>query len=62
VFGVPAHLGEAPSWVNENLRDPGYHTALGLLYCGMNNRSDKLSSRTRGNGLLSGLKKLFSQS
>ena len=32
IFGVPAHLGEAPTWVNENLRDPGYHTALGLLY------------------------------
>mgnify|MGYP003346519835 FL=1 len=29
VFGVPAHLGEAPTWVSENLRDPGYHTALG---------------------------------
>ena len=37
-FGVPAHLGEAPRWVAENLRDPSYHTALGLLYYGVSSR------------------------
>ena len=35
VFGVPAHLGESPLTVSENLRDPGYNTALGLLYYGL---------------------------
>ena len=62
VFGVPAHLGEAPTWVSENLRDPGYHTALGLLYCGVSSQADKQGARGAGGGFLSGLRKLFSQS
>jgi cell division protein FtsA len=62
VFGVPAHLGEAPTWVNENLRDPGYHTALGLLYCGVSSQADKQGARGAGGGFLSGLRKLFSHS
>ena len=62
VFGVAAHLGESPTWVNENLRDPGYHTALGLLYCGVGNRSERVVGRGQGSGFLSGLRKLFSQS
>ena len=36
VFGISARLGEAPGYINENLRDPGYSTALGLLYFGLN--------------------------
>ncbi|HMD60864.1 MAG TPA: cell division protein FtsA [Opitutaceae bacterium] len=48
VFGTPARLGEAPSWVNENLRDPGYHTALGTLYYGMSVQGDRaVAARTR---------------
>ena len=62
VFGVPAHLGEAPSWISENLRDPGYHTALGLLYCGVGSRTERLGARGQGGGFLAGLRKLFSQS
>jgi cell division protein FtsA len=62
VFGVPAHLGEAPTWIGENLRDPGYHTALGLLYCGVGHRSERLAGRGQGSGFLSGLRKLFSNS
>jgi cell division protein FtsA len=59
VFGVPAHLGETPTWVAENLRDPGYHTALGLLYYGVNAQSDKLPTSRRGTGFLSNVKRLF---
>ncbi|MFM7750648.1 MAG: cell division protein FtsA [Opitutaceae bacterium] len=62
VFGVTAHLGEAPTWIGENLRDPGYHTALGLLYCGVGHRSERLTGRGPGSGFLSGLRKLFSHS
>jgi cell division protein FtsA len=62
VFGVPAHLGEAPTWISENLRDPGYHTALGLLYCGVGSRSERLVGRGQSSGFLSGLRKLFSHS
>ncbi len=61
VFGVPAHLGEAPTWVNENLRDPGYHTALGLLYCGVSAHAEKSGPARRGNAFLTGMKRLFSQ-
>ena len=41
VFGTAARLGEAPSWVNENLRDPGFHTALGILYYGVSVQGDR---------------------
>ena len=59
VFGVPAHLGEAPTWVSENLRDPGYHTALGLLYYGVSSQSDKAPPQRRGGGFITGMKRLF---
>jgi cell division protein FtsA len=56
VFGVPAHLGEAPTWVNENMRDPGYHTALGLLYYGVSAHAEKGTTARRSGGFL---KRLF---
>jgi cell division protein FtsA len=59
IFGVPAHLGEAPTWVSEHLRDPGYHTALGLLYYGVSAQAEKSAPPRRGNGLLDGFKRLF---
>ncbi len=61
VFGVPAHLGEAPTWVSENLRDPSYHTALGLLYYGVSAQSEKSTPSRRGNSFLVGVKRLFTQ-
>lgn len=59
VFGVPAHLGEAPTWVSENLRDPGYHTALGLLYYGVSAQAEKSTPTRRSSGILTGFKRLF---
>ncbi len=47
VFGVPAHLGEAPSWVNENLRDPGFSTVLGLLYYGLASQTERNAPQRR---------------
>jgi cell division protein FtsA len=59
IFGVPAHLGEAPTWVSENLRDPSYHTALGLLYYGVSAQAEKAAPARRGGGFLGSVKKLF---
>ena len=59
VFGVPAHLGEAPTWVSENLRDPGYHTALGLLYYGVSVQAEKSAANRRHSGFFNGMKRLF---
>jgi cell division protein FtsA len=59
VFGVPAQLGEAPTWVSENLRDPGYHTALGLLYYGVSAQAEKPPPARRGGGFLTGVRRLF---
>lgn len=56
VFGVPAHLGETPSWVNENLRDPGFSTALGLLYYGLASQAERTAPARRKRGFL---QKLF---
>ena len=55
----PAHLGEAPTWVRENMRDPGYHTALGLLYYGVSSHAEKAGAARRGGGFLTGMKRLF---
>jgi cell division protein FtsA len=62
VFGVPAHLGEAPTWVSENLRDPGFHTGLGLLYYGVIAQADQSALPRRSGGFISGFKKLFATS
>jgi cell division protein FtsA len=59
VFGVPAHLGETPAWVAENLRDPGYHTALGLLYYGVSAQNERTPVARRSGGFLSNVKRLF---
>jgi cell division protein FtsA len=56
VFGVSAHLSEAPSWVSENLRDPSFSTVLGLLHYGLSSRPEVPTARSRSSGLL---KKLF---
>jgi cell division protein FtsA len=62
VFGVPAHLGETPSWVAENLRDPANNTALGLLYYGVSSQNERALSNRRRGGFLSNVKRLFASS
>jgi cell division protein FtsA len=58
VFGVSARLGEAATWIGENLRDPGYSTALGLLHFTLNAQDDRATAPRR-RSLLS---KLFAAS
>lgn len=59
VFGVPAHLGEPPNWVAENLREPGYHTALGLLYYGVQSQAERAAANRRRGGFLKTMSRLF---
>jgi len=59
VFSAPARLGEAPSWVTENLRDPGYHTALGILYYGVSSLGDSGTATRRKGGFLRNVSRLF---
>jgi cell division protein FtsA len=57
VFGVTARLGEVPGYINENLRDPGFSTALGLLFFGLNSSAEAAaaSSNRRRSGFFSRL-------
>jgi cell division protein FtsA len=59
VFGVPGRLGEAPSGVAEELRDPGYSTALGLLYYGLNSQADHASAARRTGGFFQKIKRIL---
>jgi cell division protein FtsA len=59
VFGAPSRLGGAPSWVAENLRDPGFHTALGILYYGVSAQGDHASAGRRKGGFLRNMTRLF---
>lgn len=47
VFGVQARIGEAPGWVAENLRDPGFSSVLGLLQYGLSSRADLTAPKRR---------------
>lgn len=62
VFNSPVHLGEAPAWIAENSRDPGYSTALGLLYYGVQVHSERLNTPRRRNSFLQGFSRLFANS
>ncbi len=59
VFGTPVHLGEPPSWVEERLRDPGYQTALGLLYYVISSRTGSAGAARKRGGFLRGISRLF---
>ena len=53
-------IGEGLSgWVAENLRDPGYHTALGLLYYGINAQTERTAASRRSGGFLRSVTRLF---
>jgi len=58
VFGVQARVGEAPGWVAENLRDPGFSSVLGLLQFGLSSRADVAAPRGAARAT-SWVKKLF---
>jgi cell division protein FtsA len=45
--------------VNENLRDPGFHTALGTLYYGVSALSERANTARRKGGFLRNVSRLF---
>jgi cell division protein FtsA len=45
--------------VNENLRDPGFHSALGILYYGVSVQSDRSAATRRKGGFLHNVARLF---
>ncbi|MDD2762442.1 MAG: cell division protein FtsA [Opitutaceae bacterium] len=59
VFGVPGRLGEAPVWVSDELRDPGFSTVLGLLYYGLNAQAERRSVARRSNGFFQNIKRIL---
>jgi cell division protein FtsA len=59
VFGVPGRLGEAPAWVSDDLRDPGFSTVLGLLYYGLNTQAERTSAARRSGGFFQSIKRLL---
>jgi cell division protein FtsA len=59
VFGVPGRLGEPASWVSDELRDPGFSTALGLLYFGLSSHAERVPGARRSGGLLQSLKRIL---
>ncbi len=59
VFNAPARLGEVPGYISENLRDPGFHTALGTLYYGVNALNERSFANRRKGGFLRNMTRLF---
>jgi cell division protein FtsA len=59
VFGVPGRLGEAPAWVSDDLRDPGFSTVLGLLYFGLDAQAERTSAARRSGGFFQNIKRLI---
>jgi cell division protein FtsA len=59
VFGVPGRLGEPPSWVTEDLRDPGFSTVLGLLFYGLNAQAEQHTAARRSGGFFQHNKRIL---
>lgn len=57
VFGTQFRLGEVSKAVHEDLRDPGYHTVLGVLHFGAS--AHQASSGRRAGGALRLWRRLF---
>lgn len=59
-LGMPARRGELPSWVHENLQEPEYCAAIGLLHFALNGQSlDDDGQARRQRGLLRRVSQLF---
>jgi cell division protein FtsA len=59
VFGLPGRLGEAASWVADELRDPGFSTPLGLLYFGLNSQTDRVPAARHSDSILGSLRRIL---
>ncbi len=62
VLGVSARVGEMPSWVRNDLRDPSFATVLGLLHYGLQCRQARGARPTRMGDFLRKLSLYFSPS
>ncbi len=62
VFGVSARLGEADRGMLANLREPGYHTALGVLFEGVKGEVERGASSRRRSGFMHHVTRLFGAS
>jgi cell division protein FtsA len=62
VFGVPGRLGGPPPWVSDELRDPGFSTALGLLYFGLSSQAERAPGTRRSGGIFQSLKRILAPS
>ncbi len=62
VFGLPARLGEPPSWVKDELKDPMFSSVLGIFQFGLRTAHEHALPPRRRPGLLSNLTKIFASS
>ncbi len=56
VFGIPAHVAEGPTGMDDKVKDPGFSTVLGLLNYGLTDRAEVPAPARKGQNLI---KKLF---
>ncbi len=61
VFGLPARRGEAPGWVKDELKDPGFSTVLGVFQFGLRALSENTApARRPRRSVFESFSKLFS--
>ena len=58
VLDLPARIGENPTWVREDLRDPEYSCVLGLLYYGLTAERSAEEEKPKA-GLFGKMSRLF---
>lgn len=59
VFDVDVRLGDNPSWVADNLRDPEYSTVLGLLNYALRSKEKREVLKVKKGGILNRVAKIF---
>ena len=59
IFSLPARRGEAPTWVNDELRDPMFSTALGIFEFALRGAHEHPVPAPRKSGWLGSLARIF---
>ncbi|MBC2595375.1 cell division protein FtsA [Ruficoccus amylovorans] len=61
ILGLPVRVGSNPDWVREDLRGPGYSTALGLMHYALTGQhQEEFTAPPAPKGLMKKVSKLFS--
>ncbi|MDP0495150.1 MAG: cell division protein FtsA [Verrucomicrobiota bacterium JB024] len=61
ILGLPVRIGSNPEWVREDLRGPGYSTALGLMHYALTGQhQEEFTAPPPEKGLMKKVSKLFS--